>query len=60
MDQIDTAARAELSRLRAQMNQLETRMMGHLIQSAWRWVIAIWLASLALAAAFIVAINKHA
>ena len=49
----DPLARAELSRLRTRMNEVEERMMDHLIDLSWRWVIAISLSSLALAAAFI-------
>lgn len=49
----DPRAITEVGRLRAEMQELELRLMDRIVQLAWRWVIAIWLASLALAAAIL-------
>jgi hypothetical protein len=53
---MDSGARSELSQLRTEMNELESRMMDHLIHLSWRWVVAINLASLALAVAILEAL----
>ena len=50
---MDLDMRTEFSRLRTEMQETEQRLMGHLIWLSWRWVIAIYLASLALAAAIL-------
>jgi hypothetical protein len=54
----DARARTEISRLRTEVNELELRLMGRIVHLAWLWVIAITLASLALAAAFVGALHK--
>lgn len=56
---MDSGDRTEIHRLREDMQRLESRLMDRMIQLAWRWVIAIWLSTLALGAVFLVAIGKH-
>ena len=47
---MDQEVRAEFSRLRTEMRELELRTLDRDVGLAWKWVLTIVLASLALAA----------
>lgn len=49
----DAGVRAEFNRLRSELRELELQMMDRNLRLAQLWVVAIFLASLALAVAII-------
>lgn len=55
MDSEDPGVR---DHLRTELKELELRLMGRIVHMAWLWVIAITLASLALASAFVLGLQK--
>ena len=54
----DLGLRAEVSRLRTELKELELRQLDRNLRLAQMWVVAIYLASLALAAAILGALGS--